>query len=417
MQTEFIKLAVIFIVIMVMVLAKLKLRDAMIAAILLTVILFGIPLGDAAKLMIQSVYEKDTLLVVGSFILVTFLQRIMENRKLLERAEMALQRLSGDRRMVCVIAPVIIGFLPSAGAVNICGAIVDKATGKDLDVEEKTFVTSYYRHISESFSPTYNAILLALSITAVSTGQFVLFMAPMVVVLLVLGYVFYLRKLSKGYEASEDEMIDKKEEFKQLLYCFWPLVLCIVLVIALNLSVIKVLPFIIVLSIIVYRLSLKEVLDFAKTSVEWRIIFNTIILMMFKNILTYTGAIGKLPDLFAGSAIPQFAAFGIIMFLGTDYQWSKFYDCAIDSAGICKHTACRSRTSGVPDGTFLCGNADFADAHLPCDHYGIFPGILGAADEEDNPGYCGVCSDLDRVLCIAEWIWNIKNMLHFWGLF
>lgn len=148
MQTEFIKLAVIFVVIMVMVLAKLKLRDAMIAAILLTVILFGIPLGDAAKLMVQSVYEKDTLLVVGSFILVTFLQRIMENRKLLERAEVALQRLSGDRRMVCVIAPVIIGFLPSAGAVNICGAIVDKATGKDLDVEEKTFVTSYYRHIS-----------------------------------------------------------------------------------------------------------------------------------------------------------------------------------------------------------------------------------------------------------------------------
>ena len=267
--------------------------------------------------MIQSVYEKDTLLVVGSFILVTFLQRIMENRKLLERAEMALQRLSGDRRMVCVIAPVIIGFLPSAGAVNICGAIVDKATGRDLDVEEKTFVTSYYRHISESFSPTYNAILLALSITAVSTGQFVLFMAPMVVVLLVLGYVFYLRKLSKGYETGADENINKKEEFKQLLYCFWPLVLCIVLVIALNLSVIKVLPFIIVLSIIVYRLSPKEVLDFAKTSVEWRIIFNTIILMMFKNILTYTGAIGKLPDLFAGSAIPQFAAFGIIMFLGT----------------------------------------------------------------------------------------------------
>ena len=72
MQTEFIKLAVIYIVIMVMVLAKLKLRDAMIAAILLTVILFGIPIGDAAKLMIQSVYEKDTLLVVGSFILVTF---------------------------------------------------------------------------------------------------------------------------------------------------------------------------------------------------------------------------------------------------------------------------------------------------------------------------------------------------------
>lgn len=316
MQMEFFKLAVIFVVIMAMVLMKRQLRDAMIAAILLTVILFQIPIGKAAKMIVTSIYEKDTLLVIGSFILVTFLQRIMEERKLLERAELALQRVSGDRRLVCVIAPVIIGFLPSAGAVNICGAIVDKATGNDLDIEEKTFVTSYYRHISESFSPTYNAILLALSITAVSTGKFVLYMVPMVIVLLVLGYLGYLRKLSKGY-GNTGEVFHKKEEFKQLLYCFWPLVLCIVLVIALNLSVIKVLPFIILLSIVVYKLSAKEVLEFAKLSFEWRIIFNTVILMMFKNILTYTGAIGRLPDLFAGSAIPQFAAFGIIMFLGT----------------------------------------------------------------------------------------------------
>ncbi len=316
MQMEFFKLAVIFVVIMAMVLMKRQLRDAMIAAILLTVILFRIPIGKAAKMLVTSIYEKDTLLVIGSFILVTFLQRIMEERKLLERAELALQRVSGDRRLVCVIAPVIIGFLPSAGAVNICGAIVDKATGNDLDIEEKTFVTSYYRHISESFSPTYNAILLALSITAVSTGKFVLYMVPMVIVLLVLGYLGYLRKLSKGY-GNTGEVFDKKEEFKQLLYCFWPLVLCIVLVIALNLSVIKVLPFIILLSIIVYKLSAREVLAFAKTSVEWRIIFNTIILMMFKNILTYTGVVGRLPDLFEGSSIPQFAAFGIIMFMGT----------------------------------------------------------------------------------------------------
>ena len=407
MQTEFIKLAVIFIVIMVMVLAKLKLRDAMIVAILLTVILFGIPLGDAAKLMIQSVYEKDTLLVVGSFILVTFLQRIMENRKLLERAEMALQRLSGDRRMVCVIAPVIIGFLPSAGAVNICGAIVDKATGKDLDVEEKTFVTSYYRHISESFSPTYNAILLALSITAVSTGQFVLFMAPMVVVLLVLGYVFYLRKLSK--DVKQVRMNDRQKRRIQtasVLFLATGALYC--------------------------ACDRTESFCDQGTAVYY-CAFDYCISVKSEGSAGFCKDIGRVENhlqydhsddvqehsyLYRGNRktsgfvcrICNSTVCGIWNHYVSrnDYQWSKFYDCAIDSAGICKHTACRSRTSGVPDGTFLCGNADFADAHLPCDHYGIFPGILGAADEEDNPGYCGVCSDLDRVLCIAEWIWNIK---------
>lgn len=71
----------------------------MIAAILLTVILFQIPVGKAIKMMVSSIYEKDTLLVIGSFILVTFVQRIMEERKLKERAELALQRSSGDRRL------------------------------------------------------------------------------------------------------------------------------------------------------------------------------------------------------------------------------------------------------------------------------------------------------------------------------
>ena len=197
MQGEFIKLAIIFVAIMGMILMKRKLSEAMVVSILLTIILFQVPFTEALKMAVHSVYEKGTLLVIGSFILVTFLQRIMEKRKLLERAELALQRLSGDRRLVCMVAPVVIGFLPSAGAVNICGAIVDKATGNDLDVEEKTFVTSYYRHISESFSPTYNAILLALSITSVATGKFVFVMLPLVVVLLILGYVFYLKKLTK----------------------------------------------------------------------------------------------------------------------------------------------------------------------------------------------------------------------------
>ena len=48
-----------------------------------------------------------------------------------------------------------------------------------------------------------------------------------------------------------------------------------------------------------------------------RIIVNTVILMVFKNILTYTGAIAKLPEAFGDTMLPQFMTFGVIMFLGT----------------------------------------------------------------------------------------------------
>lgn len=313
---EFLKLLVIFLLIIGLVLMKRGLGEAVLLAAICTVILFQIPVLTALKLSVQSVYEKDTLLVVGSFLLVSFLQKVMEKRKLLERAELALQRLSGNRRLVCMIAPVIIGFLPSAGAVNICGAIVDNASGNELSVSEKTFVSSYYRHISESFSPTYNEILLALSIASVSTGPFVLCMLPMVAVLILLGYVFYLRKIDRNYKNTY-ERYNKKEEIKKLLYCFWPLLACILIVVIFNLSVIVVLPFVIFAAIIVYRLKGGEILQLIKASFEKRVILNTIILMIFKNLLLCTGVIEKIPALFESTPLPDFAAFGLIMLFGT----------------------------------------------------------------------------------------------------
>lgn len=240
----------------------------------------------------------------------------MENKKLLERAELALARISGNRRLVCMVTPIVIGFLPSAGAVNICGKIVNDTVGDDLDVQERLFVTSYYRHISESFSPTYNAILLALTITGVSTGSFVLCMVPMVVVLLALGYLFYLKKIDKNYSSVEEDY-NKVEEWKQLIFCFWPLFLCILIVIIFNFSVIQVMPFVILLAILIYRLNVGEVIAYAKTSIEKRIIVNTVVLMMFKNLLTYTGVIETLPSVFENASVPAFAAYGLIMFFGT----------------------------------------------------------------------------------------------------
>ena len=285
-------------------------------AILCVIITYGIPVKQAAVLMGKSVYEKEPLLLIGNFLLVTFIQRIMEKRGLLERAELALERLSGNRRLVCMVAPVVIGFLPAAGAVNICGKIVDDTVGDDLTVEEKTFVASYYRHISESFSPTYSGILLALTITGVSAGAFVAGMVPLVIILLILGNVFYLRKFDKKYKGVRKEY-SEAEEWKQLWHCFWPLVISVLVVIIFNLSVIMVLPVVILVAIIIYRLTGKEIIEYAKSSVEIRVIINTVLLMMFRNILMHTGVIERLPLLFEGSFLPEFAVYGIIMLIGT----------------------------------------------------------------------------------------------------
>lgn len=316
MNIEILKLGLIFLVIIVCVLLKRSIGEAMGIAIICVIIVYGIPLKQALALSIKSVYEKETLILIGNFLMVTFIQRIMEKRKLLDRAELALERLSGNRRLVCMVAPVVIGFLPAAGAVNICGKIVNDTVKDDLTVEEKTFVASYYRHISESFSPTYSGILLALTITGVSAGAFVLGMIPLVIILMILGNVFYLRKIDKKYGEIRGEF-SKAEEWKQLWFCFWPLIISVVIVVAFNLSVIIVLPVVIIAAILLYRLTIKEVAEYAKSSVETRVIINTIMLMIFRNLLMYTGVIERLPSMFDGSGLPEVAVYGIIMLLGT----------------------------------------------------------------------------------------------------
>ena len=71
--------------------------------------------------------------------------------------------------------------------------------GDYLSTPEKAAVTSYFRHISESFLPTYTTIFIAVGLTngAVSVSSFVLAMLPMVAALFVTGYLVYLRKIPK----------------------------------------------------------------------------------------------------------------------------------------------------------------------------------------------------------------------------
>ena len=315
MQVECTKLFIIFLIIMGSVLLKRSLNEAVFLAIASTVLLFRIPINQTLSLSVHSVFEKDTLIVLGSYFFITFLQRIMEKLNLLKKAETSLERISGNRRVVCMFAPAIMEFLPSVGVVNICGQIIEDIIGYDFSAEDKTFLTSHYMHISESFSPTYSATLLALSITSVPTGKFVLGMFPMVLVLLFLGYLFGLKKIDKGYHRKQMTS-DKMGEFKQLIYCFWPLVACIAAVVVANLSVLQVLPVIILLAIMIYQIEIKDIPQLLKGCFEKKIIINTIILMIFKNILTSTEVIEILPQLFERSCLPQFVAFGLIMLFG-----------------------------------------------------------------------------------------------------
>lgn len=332
---ELIKLAVIFVVIILLINFKVSLSGAVAIGSVLGMILYQFGFLPSVKLAFGAVFNSTTIMLILVTYLITFLQRMLEQKGALMSAQRALSGIFNSRRVNASVAPVFIGLLPSAAAAFIAGDMVKGATDGYLDKDEQAFVTSYYRHIPESCLPTYSSIILACTLSGVAIGPFLISMIFPVVLLVALGYFFYLRKVPKdtGYPPSENKLLEWKKLFKSL----WTLLLAIALVIVVPYIPFEKLGFMpesavsflgsfpvwlaVIISIVLYffisRFKVKEVAPYFISAFETRIVLNTCVVMIFKEVLTQSDVITKLTEALATLPIPLFLTFALIFLLGT----------------------------------------------------------------------------------------------------
>ena len=315
MNLDIIKLIVIFTGIVFFIKLKKPLYISILVGAVISVILYRIPIITSFQLAFKSCTSKDTISLVLAFYTITYVQRMMEKRGHLLLAEKSLDNIFNSRRINAMIAPFVIGLLPSAGAVLIAAPIVQNASGDYLTREEQTFVTSYYRHISEAFLPTYSSILLALDLSGVDMTKFVVGMLPMVAILFILGYVFYVRKIPKSNGISQSK--DKKDDLINLIISLWPIAVTITIILTLKIPVYMAVIPVIIVSAILNKFSVDELIPMVKTAFETKLIVSTVMIMIFKELLTFTGVIGRLPEYFEKLPIHPAIIFSLIFVIGT----------------------------------------------------------------------------------------------------
>ena len=314
-KLDIVKLVIIFTGIVFFIKLKKPLYISILAGAIISVILYKIPVITSLQLAFKSCTSRDTISLVLAFYTITYVQRMMEKRGHLLLAEKSLDNIFNSRRINAMIAPFVIGLLPSAGAVLIAAPIVQNASGDYLTREEQTFVTSYYRHISEAFLPTYSSILLALDLSGVDMTKFVVGMLPMVAILFVLGYIFYVRKIPKSTEISHSK--NKKEDIVNLVISLWPIAVTITIILTMKIPVYMAVVPVIIVSAILNRFSVDELIPMIKTAFETKLIVSTVMIMVFKELLTFTGVIGRLPEYFEKLPIHPAIIFSLIFVIGT----------------------------------------------------------------------------------------------------
>lgn len=311
------KLSAVFILIVSFVKYRLPLWSAMLCGTVLTILLFRVPQPAAWRLIYRASTSGATIALLLAFYSITYLQRMMEKRRYLSRIEKAMERVFKNKRINIILTPVVIGLLPSAGAVLLAAPIVDKSAGSSLSAEDKTFVTSYYRHIPESLLPTYSSILLALQLSGQDMTRFVLFMLPMAAVLMFLGYIFYVRRVPARIDEKERAEMTERQAVLDLLTCLWPIAATVFTVLVFKIPVHYAILGVVPVFSLTARFSLQELLPMLYTAAEKRLLFTTVVIMQFKEILMYTGILTRLPDYFAALVLPPAVIFGLIFFAGT----------------------------------------------------------------------------------------------------
>ena len=314
---ELVKLLAVFCIIILVMWLKRPLMAAIVAACVGTVVLYQLPLDVAWGALVKGATGNTTIQAIAVLYCITFLQRMMEKRKNLSNCQVALNGIFNNRRINASVAPFLLGCLPAASTVLICGPIVRESVGDYLSTEEKAAVTSFFRHVSESFLPTYTGIFIAIGLTngAVTASSFVLGMLPMVAALFLTGYLVYLRKIPKDTGMVSDQ--SKGYYWKLLLQSAWAIALAIFLILAFKLPVVAAVLICIGINVFVNHFTWEEIVPFFSAAFEPRLIANTFSVMIFKELLAATGVIETLPGFFPPLPIPTFLVFALIFFFGS----------------------------------------------------------------------------------------------------
>lgn len=312
MSWDIFKIILVFLLAVFFLGRRISLNIVMPAASILLGILFLMPPGDFLKAYGLSVISPATIELVATLYLIMLLEEVMRKRGYMQRMLAAMDALFHSKRLDISLLPMLIGFLPSAGGALFSAPIVAQAAeDTPLSAEEKAFMNNLYRHIMETFFPTYPCIILASELSGLPYYRLLPALFPIAVIAFALGFIC-LRKIPR--QAAAGSTASRGKLALALLLALWPLLAMIVLIM-LRLPVWLAAGLVWLALVLVERIPWRELPRLLKESSNWKMMLMVVVVMAFKDILHACGALEILPAAIAALPIPGFLIFALLAFL------------------------------------------------------------------------------------------------------
>ncbi len=302
-MSEFIRLILVFALILILIWRKASVGLAMLVASAVLGLVFYMPPLEIGLVALRSVIDLTTLNLLASLILILFLENVMRKTQLLQRMVSAVTALARDRRLAMAMLPAFVGLLPSAGGAVFSAPMVEEASqGLGLTAERKSFINYWYRHLWEPVLPIYPSLIIISQLWQIPIGDIIAVQFPLTIAAVLFGIPLAFRGITRS--ASRMDSGVRRKVLLDLAAGLGPIAAVMVMVLVLNLEIWLSLLLVMAALILLYRYSFDKVATLVREAFSLQIALLVIGVMVFKDILQQSDAIGALPPFLNSYGIP-----------------------------------------------------------------------------------------------------------------
>ena len=309
---ELFKLSLVLFLLIFLIKKKVPVGISLFSGGILVGILFGMPASLILKETVSTAVDGETLSLLLLVILIVFfgnLLRLIENLRDLTKA---LENLVRNTKVVLMLLPAVIGFLPMPGGALLSAPMVEEVgTRKGLSPEIKTSMNYWFRHVWEYCFPLYPGIILAAALLGVGLWRIVAVQIVLTFAMIILGLTFCTRKVKlQGNDTGFEHEL--KNPFLLLVKSIWPVMLVVMVNLFFKIDLVIALSFVIAILILSRKVKSKDILKVLRQTVTFDVVALILGIMIFKDILKASGAVEVMPEQMMLWGIPKAAVAGII---------------------------------------------------------------------------------------------------------
>lgn len=269
----------------------------------------------------KSVIDHQTISLAVIVWLIMVMSDIMGKSGHMKRLVVSFTRIAKDARIVGTVMSALIGLLPMPGGALFSAPMVDESLSMvKATPEHKTALNYWFRHIWEYWWPLYPGVILAIALLDVETWRYMLFAAPMTLLSIIAGYYFIIKPMDRASSNMEGRIT--MQGVKAFIYEMMPIIIIVLSIVVItglislihmineNIPVPSLTPVVIgLVAAIIWvcrtnRIAPSGLLKSTLGRSNLTMIFLIVSIMLFKGVMTDSGAVTGIRDELITYGIP-----------------------------------------------------------------------------------------------------------------